>query len=513
MSHHPITTTQEGVLNEIISKIQKSLEYQPHVTDNNTDIRSIIKSEVLSLIRSEESSVSFCHHQASLGNITGLFFTRIQVTMQNADEATVTQLEQNIQRRLSSENSSPQPPSLRALRRLHCQIAATSEWTQIDRYKAMLQAQQDRIKSLEIQQRKEKAQQELKEQVSLLLAQKQKQKEQKAAELQRTNDDVRAWRQAEIAARDARRATAKKLRDERQHQLDDLHRRQEIAHLLKRAMDARLVEELCAQAKRAGEAEAQARDQARREFDLIKENNRAAEKARKEARRAEQELEQKYMEQYAEILARQEAQRQAQQERIKAIQAAQAADAATRPSFKRWMDPELIERQAAASEEKMRAQEAERRARAAATAAACHMEIAAQLQERQRAQASALQAKAKELQAVNAAVAAAKADEVKEMQQSQAVSRRFKDDLDAQLSENKTYVTMVAEEGMNEEEERLNARILREMNQANDGVPSSAYAAAPKRGSSTVLKKKKKKKSSCASASCAAATTSKPFKL
>lgn len=198
-------------------------------------------------------------------------------------------------------------------------------------------------------------------------------------------------------------------------------------------------------------------------MNAVIEGNVAAERARRNARAAEQAFDRQCMEQYSRILAKQEAERAAQLDRVRAVQAAQAADAATRPPIKRWVDVEVIERQAAKAEAQAAQREAERIAAATAVARACADEIAQQLKEHEAARAAAAAERAAERHAVAVAAASAAAEDAQRARKVADASRRLKEDLDAQLAEKRANPPHI---GMDENERKLNAGILKAAKEA-----------------------------------------------
>ncbi len=65
---------------------------------------------------------------------------------------------------------------------------------------------------------------------------------------------------------------------------------------------------------------------------------------KEEAKTKDWEEDQRLMVQYADMLEKQERARKVQLERLKAVQARQAEDAASRPEAKTWIDPGLIDK-------------------------------------------------------------------------------------------------------------------------------------------------------------------------
>ena len=240
--------------------------------------------------------------------------------------------------------------------------------------------------------------------------------------------------------------------------MKETKRRQDVARLLRQAADAHAADEAREMARRDAEKDIIARAAARRELEAVFEGNQTAQRARAEAQRAEQELDRRYMVQYSEKLARQDAERVAQLEKVRAVQAAQAADAATRPPFKIWIADEIVEQQATLAEARAAAKEAEKNAAAAAAVKRTAAEIAAQLHDHQMARAAEAEEKASELAAATAMAVAVAAEETQRAQRTAETKRKFKNALDEQV-----HVRTVnrPRAGMNAAEKKINARLLK----------------------------------------------------
>lgn len=241
--------------------------------------------------------------------------------------------------------------------------------------------------------------------------------------------------------------------------MEEQRRRKNMARMLCQAAEAHASEEARKMARQAAENERLAREAARKELEEVFEGNRAALQARADARRAEQELDQQYMQQYSEKLLRQEAERKAQLEKVRAVQAAQAADAATRPPVKVWVDEARIEREAKIAETRALAEEQRRRAVAAAATQRTNEQVAAQIQEHEKARAAEAAAKVAELAAaaqLSATVAAAENQHVKRIAETK---RKFKNTLDDQVAARRAARPRGA---MSATEKKVNAKLLKQ---------------------------------------------------
>lgn len=233
-----------------------------------------------------------------------------------------------------------------------------------------------------------------------------------------------------------------------------------MSQLLRQAAEAHAAFATRQDARRASELDRKTRAAARRELESVLQGNLAAQFARVQSHQKEQEEDRRFMAQYAEILERQEAERAAQQERIRKIQMAQAADAATRPPVKRWLDDGLIERQALVAEEKAKAGEALKATQLAAVTRRCFEEVAEQLHERERCRAAKEEEKMADLKSIKAAAAAYAAQQSAAAEASVAARRRLKKDLDQQVIAH--AVSRLRDGDMSETERRLNAKALQD---------------------------------------------------
>lgn len=250
-----------------------------------------------------------------------------------------------------------------------------------------------------------------------------------------------------------------KLQRDRQMQMDQMHDRQEMARLLRQAADDYAAKGAREVSRRAAEREVTARAAARKELESVFEGNRAAQRARAAARAAEQELDRQFMAQSLEKLASQDAERQAQMDKIRAVQAAQAADAATRPPFKIWVDEKVIERQAKEYEAQAAEKEKQRAAAAAAAAQKTAAEVAEQLHLRQAARAAEAEATAAELATAAALAVAVAAEEAQKAKRTAETNRKFKKALDDQVAAQRAAKPRP---GMNATEKKINSKLLKQ---------------------------------------------------
>lgn len=135
------------------------------------------------------------------------------------------------------------------------------------------------------------------------------------------------------------------LKAERERQLDEKRRHTSVAAALRRVMDGEAAASNAAALKHDAEVEQSVKQQSRAHMKQVIEENAVQRAQRDMQAKLQVEQDIKLMEEYAAALEKQEKARLEQLERVKAVQARQAEEAAARPESKRWMDPELIQRQ------------------------------------------------------------------------------------------------------------------------------------------------------------------------
>jgi colicin import membrane protein len=205
------------------------------------------------------------------------------------------------------------------------------------------------------------------------------------------------------------------------------------------------------------QAQHAARERAHQESLALLASNKQARAAAVDAKRREAEQDVVYAAQFAEILAKEEKKRADHLGRIRAIQAAQAEDAAARPEYKRYVDEALVERQRA---QRAAAEEAAAAQRREAVVHACsqfRIGVAAQLAEKQAARAAAAEARRADLREARAAADAARKKDAEARAAAIAARCKLRAGLDEQVERRCAAGPGPA---MSEVERKMNRKLL-----------------------------------------------------
>ena len=424
------STRMEALVKEVSKEFSSRLSLifgNKYEDMNREEFMQIVETEVLSLVKSGQ-------------------------VIENLE--TVARLEEQVQSRLqelqTGHKGGQTRPSL---------SETEDEWDLLARYETMVKKKEEESRRDELRKKKENQKAEIAAQISLTKQRKQQELEAKQAEQKKINADVDAWRLEQFQNREKRRSEAAALRVQREAQLDDLMKRRHLATMLQRASDAYAEEQATEQSRKEAVAEKEYRKKAKKDLEKVFEANRKAEEARLEAKRLEREMDLKYMREYAEMLDRHEEEHRSRLQKVKERQRLQEMDAATRPPLKKWIDEDIISKQAADVEAKVIAKEKERTARAIEARQACNAEIKNQILNHKKIVENIKREKKKDLEKATTLAAEAAQEQRENARLAKASRSKFRADLDNQI---KRKNAMKPRSGMNAVEKKINSKILKE---------------------------------------------------
>eukprot|EP00891_Asterochloris_glomerata_P002039 jgi/Astpho2/2039/fgenesh1_pg.00038_%23_133_t len=218
-------------------------------------------------------------------------------------------------------------------------------------------------------------------------------------------------------------------------QLMERRRQKEVADAIKRKEEDEATQQFALATRREMEAEHAAHRTAKanlKAFLLSNEENRKV-KAAQKVQQQEEDI--AYQKKFAAILDKQEADRNKLVERLKAVQAKQATEAASRPESKQWIDPALIERYTREREEAAQLEEQRRKAAVVERAAKFQDALAGQIAEKQQRRQEAAEQQRRDLQRMQEVAKEAEAAEKAEEAARAAKKAAFKASLDKQVKE------------------------------------------------------------------------------
>ena len=416
---------------ELILRIREGHGKQFAVNLDSKIVRDIVESEVRILVKSGQ-------------------------VIENLE--TVSRLEQRVTARLRDleMNKAGEVHNQRS-------SALEDEWALLARYAFILEKEEEELRRKQLMENRRQQHLEIADQLALSARKKKAEREARRAEQARIEADVKAWRADQMENREAKLEEAKRLRSDREAQLQDLLTRRRLAILLRQAADAHADEQAAQEASIGLARERSARLAARNELDAILKENRKAKTERIEMKRMERERDLMFMEEYAAMLDRQEEDHRARLAKIKERQLRQEADAGIRPPTKKFVDEEVISKQAAEAEKRAFSSEAQKAAKAKEAQQDCVSVLKQQLQERQKVKDELQKQKKSDLEKAKT-LALQAAQEVKQRRAASKMSKsKLRSDLDAQVRQKKDLGPRT---GMNSIERSLNAKILKEAKEA-----------------------------------------------
>ncbi|PRW32605.1 flagellar associated [Chlorella sorokiniana] len=392
-----------------------------------------------------------------------------------AEEEDISALEDAIRNRLAGRRGASGKAERLAAKK---SLFSRDEWSQISLYVAFMAREDEKRTAAATRAAKREVNAQLQGQAAEVAQRKRVEKEGKKAELKTVEAELQQF-EKERAAEQQRRATeVAKMRTEREAQLEEQANRKAVAAELKKLAEEEMSTRIALDLKRQMEAEAAAKAKAKEDLKAFLLSNEVNKKIKEEEAEKERLQDLEYMRQQAAQLDKQERERQQLLEKVKAVQNRQAADAAQRPPFKRWVDEEIIERQFREKQEALAKEEAARKAAAAAAAARFRADVAGQLEEKEAARLAALKDKRAELVRMMADLEVCKKTEAAAKAAELAKMRAFKAELDTQIDDNQARRAVSA---MSETERKLNAKLLREMEAAGAAGGIPAVRGAPVR--------------------------------
>ncbi|KAI7839562.1 hypothetical protein COHA_006689 [Chlorella ohadii] len=418
-----------------------------------------------------------------------------------AEEEDISALEDAIRNRLAGRRGASGKAERLAAKK---SLFSRDEWSQISLYVAFMAREDEKRAAAATRSAKREVKEQLQGQAAQAAQRKRAEKEGKKAELKVVEAELQQFEQDRAAQQQKRAVEVAKLRTEREAQLEEQANRKAVAAELKKLAEEEMSARIALDLKRQMEAEAAAKAKAKEDLKAFLLSNEVNKKIKEKEAEKERLQDLEYMRQQAAQLwvagegavalgrDKQERERQQLLEKVKAVQNRQAADAAQRPPFKRWVDEEIIERQFREKQEALAKEEAARKAAAAASAARFRADVAGQLEEKEAAKLAGLKEKREELVRMMAELEVCKKTEAVAKAAELAKMRAFKAELDAQIDDNQARAKWEgrgamqrparrAVSAMSEVERKLNAKLLREMEAAGAAGAIPAVRGLPVR--------------------------------
>jgi len=310
------------------------------------------------------------------------------------------------------------------------------EWAKIFEYHIEKGKAKDRHEAVLAAERREKMRQTLEGQMREVEARKKQEHEEEIAYFNSEQAALKDWQRKEEERKRLQHAIQLKLKQERAEQLQDKETRRQRAIETVRAEEEDMAARIAYQTRTEFEAEEEARLSAKKALKDYLLSNETNKKLKEEAKQKAWAEDKAFKAAWEAILDKQERERAERLIKLKAIQAAQEAEAKLRPESKKWIDPAIIEKYYKEREDARAREDDERQRRLKEGGKAMAERLAAQIVERQEAKMKQREEDEAAAKRVLDRVAQEEAREQERQRKMAAEKLRFRAELEAQMKEN-----------------------------------------------------------------------------